>query len=288
MSRLRAAARRAAPEPLVRAVRRRRGGGPGRAPVAPAPRGGGARRAPLRYVFVVTYGRSGSTLIQGLLNAMPRTLVRGENNFYLLHLYRAWADVRAFRDRHGRHNPRAEHSAFYGLHEIRPGSLVRSTRRLVTAHLLGSTGPDRLDVLGFKEVAWFRLEEAEVADFFDFLERCFPGSRYVLNQRDHAQVLGSGFWQDREREEVVSAIRQVEAIQDFLRTSRPERTLDVHYEQVTSDDPEVSGGQLRALADFVTGRTDEATLAAMRDTLATGHGPHPFGVSRGRQERRRR
>ena len=31
------------------------------------------------YVFVVTYGRSGSTLVQGMLNTMPRTLVRGEH-----------------------------------------------------------------------------------------------------------------------------------------------------------------------------------------------------------------
>ena len=44
-----------------------------------------------RYVFVVTYGRSGSTLVQGLLNAFPRVLVRGENDLYLLDLYRALA-----------------------------------------------------------------------------------------------------------------------------------------------------------------------------------------------------
>jgi len=33
-----------------------------------------------RYVFVVTYGRSGSTLMQGLLNALPGVLVRGESS----------------------------------------------------------------------------------------------------------------------------------------------------------------------------------------------------------------
>lgn len=275
MSRLRSAVRRVAPAPLVRAVRRARGG------KEPAP-----QRPAYRYVFVVTYGRSGSTLTQGLLNALPRTLVRGENNFYALHLFRAWADLRAFRQLHLKHNPRAVRSAFYGLHEIRPASLVTTTRTLLTTHMLGSVPPREVDVLGFKEVLWHQVEEHEVPDFFHFLERAFPDCRYVLNQRAHTEVVGSGFWQGQERDEVLTAIRRVEDIQEFLRRSRPDRTLEVHYEQVTSDDAATSEAQLRSLATFVTGSCDDATLAAMRDTLATGHGPFPFGKSRGRRERR--
>src|SRR3954464_1127587 len=51
------------------------------------------------FVFVVTYGRSGSTLVQGLLNALPGTLVRGENNFYILPLFQAWSLASAFQAR---------------------------------------------------------------------------------------------------------------------------------------------------------------------------------------------
>ena len=274
MSRLRSAVRRVAPPATVRAVRRFRG-----------PRPAETRR--YRYVFVVTYGRSGSTLIQGILNALPKTLVRGENNFYLHHLFRAWVDLRAFRRIHLKHNPKAGRSAFYGLHEIRPASLVRMTRELLTSHMLGSVDPRQVEVLGFKEVLWHRVEEDEVSDFFDFVDRAFPGCLYILNQRDHAQVVGSGFWQAKERDDVLDAVRRVEEIQEFLRDTRPDRVLDVRYEQVTSDDASVSEDQLRALADFVNGTCDAPTLAMMRETLATGHGPYPFGKSRGRRESRR-
>src|SRR5215213_881342 len=41
----------------------------------------------LGYVFVVTYGRSGSTLLMGLLNSIPGYLVRGENWDALHHLF---------------------------------------------------------------------------------------------------------------------------------------------------------------------------------------------------------
>ena len=41
----------------------------------------------LGYVFVMTYGRSGSTLLMGLLNTIPGYLVRGENDDALRYLY---------------------------------------------------------------------------------------------------------------------------------------------------------------------------------------------------------
>ena len=68
-------AARAAPE---RRPQGRRGPGPVRTSVAPTVAGQATIRAarPL-YVFVVTYGRSGSTLVQGLLNTLPRTSCAG-------------------------------------------------------------------------------------------------------------------------------------------------------------------------------------------------------------------
>jgi hypothetical protein len=238
------------------------------------------------YVFVVTYGRSGSTLVQGLLNTLPRTLVRGENNLYVLHLFRAMHSAQAFRKTHLKHNPKASHSAFYGLNEITPASFVQSTRGLVTGHLLGSVSPDEVDTLGFKEVLWHRIRPAETEAFFDFLDKAFPGCLFVLNERDHEKVVGSGFWQGQDEDEVLQAIARVEEIQAFLRETRRERALDLRYELLTSEDQATSDAQLRALAEFAHGSCDDALLEQLRETRKTGHGPYPFGKSRDRQERR--
>lgn len=239
-----------------------------------------------RFVVVVTYGRSGSTLVQGLLNTLPRTLVRGENSLYVLTLFRAMAQVRTFHEAHRNHRPRSTKSAFYGLHEIKPRSFVNSTRELVRKHLLGSTAPADVDVLGFKEVLWHRVLPEETEEFFDYLDRVLPGCHYVLNQREPEQVVGSGFWQSSDSSEVLAAVGRVKEIQEFLRQTRPERVLDVQYELVTHEDRTVSDAQLRAIAEFVHGSCDDALLSQMRETLSTGHGPAPFGRSRGRRERR--
>ena len=45
------------------------------------------RDAPVDHVFVMTYGRSGSTLLMGLLNSIPGYLIRGENRHAMRHLY---------------------------------------------------------------------------------------------------------------------------------------------------------------------------------------------------------
>lgn len=236
-----------------------------------------------RFVFVVTYGRSGSTLVQGLLNTLPRTLVRGENGLYPLGLYRALEQLQVVRRRHLKHNPRASHSAFFGLHEITPASFVQSTRALVAGHLLGSVPPREVDVLGFKEVTWHQVAPDETEGFFAYLDRVFPGCRYVLNTRDPEAAIGSGFWQARDRAETVAAIERTLEVQEFLRRTRPDRVLETRYELITSDDPATVDGQLRALAEFVHGSCDDELLAKMRETLATGHGPFPFGKSRKRK-----
>jgi hypothetical protein len=252
-------------------------------PVPPPPRPGppGA----LRYVFVVTYGRSGSTLVQGLLNTIPRTLVRGENNFYILPLYRAMAAAQQVKRRYGRGSSNPT-SAFYGLHALRPADFAEFTGDLVVKQLLGETPGTDLDVVGFKEVRWQRIRKAEQADFFDFMDAAFPGAQYVLNQRKFEDVAGSGFWQGREPGAVRHSVGRVEQIHEHLRSTRPDRVFDTRYELLTAqEDDDAVEKQLRGLAEFVVGSCDEALLAAMRNTLSVGHGPHPFGASRGRRKR---
>ena len=116
----------------------------------------------LRYLFVVTYGRSGSTLVQGLLNTLPGVLVRGENNLYVLPLFRAKALAESHARKYGKARSRKVSSAFYGLHALDPGLFVSSARELVIRQLLGPVDPASVQVLGFKEVLWHRVQRREV------------------------------------------------------------------------------------------------------------------------------
>lgn len=245
---------------------------------ARARRGG---RAP-DYLFVVTYGRSGSTLLQGLLNCLPRVLVRGENSLFVLPMYRASAQAMKFRHRHYNHRPRQVQSAFYGLRNLRRTQFRTATRRLVTGYVLGPEPRSAFDVIGFKEVRWHEIEPKETEGFFAFMDAAFPGARYLLNERNSEHVATSGFWRRRDDAEAYEAIDRTREIQEFLRHSRPDRTYDCRYEEITSEDRARSDAALRGIAEFVLGSCDDAVLSRMRDTMAIGFGPKAF---QGRQRR---
>lgn len=266
--------------PLVQRLKRRL------RPAPSPPRSAPPRPGRPQYLFVVTYGRSGSTLIQALLNTLPRTVIRGENSLFVLPLYRAMAQTLSFREsRVNSPRAKASSSAFYGIRQVRRGHFVRATRTLVTQALLGPLHRGDVDVLGFKEVRWHQVEPEETEGFFAFLDSAFPGCRFVLNQRDHDQVANSGFWQQHDSQEVFASLKRAEEIQDYLRRTRPARCLDTRYELITSSDRAVSDQQLRELAEFVTGSSDAALIAELRTVLGVGHGPNPFGKSRGRRQR---
>lgn len=237
-------------------------------------------RRPLEYLFVVTYGRSGSTLVQGLLNTMPGALIRGENNFYILPMYESWrALAKCQRSQQGKTGgPRW---AFYGIDAVQLDDFASSVRQLVVRQLTGSAPRKRLRTVGFKEIRWYQIEPKETARFFEFFEEVFPGARYLLNRRDHEQVASSGFWQKREADDIMAALRRVEEIQDFLHATRPDRTHHVRYERLTNPESSVVEAELRSLAGFVLGETyDGALITRMHRTMTKGHGPRPFGKSR--------
>ena len=234
----------------------------------------------MEYVFVVTYGRSGSTLVQGMLNAMPRTLVRGENGLYVQHLFRAWQAADEIRQKRKGAPARRTTNAFFGINALTRARFVRNAQRLVVSGILGKEDEKDFDRIGFKEVLWHQVAPEETEPFFAWLEEVCPGAKYVLNTRDIEHVVGSGFWQRQDADEAMAAIQRVIEIQDHLRATRADRVHETRYEIITGEDRAASDGALRDLAEFVVGSCDDALLETLRGTLEVGHGPNPFGKSR--------
>lgn len=228
---------------------------------------------PFTPVFVVTYGRSGSTLVQGLLNALPRTLVRGENGLYFLDLFRASQRATSFAERHATHAPRLTTSAFYGAHRIREERFVYFSRRLVQRTLLGPHKSDEFDRIGFKEVAWHEIEPDETAAFFDWWDQLFPDAVYVLHRRDREALPQSGFWRFEPVDEIFAKVDRIVEIQEHLRATRPDRVVETRYETLTADDDAVAAQALRDLAVRLIGGCDDDLLAALMEVRAHRHGP---------------
>jgi hypothetical protein len=213
-------------------------------------------RPGLAYVFVVTYGRSGSTLLMGLLNSIPGYLIRGENWDALHHLFlfhrtlaegsRKWEPARLRRRTH----------PFFGAADFPELRSYARTRDLVVDTVLRPKQDTR--VTGFKEIRWYR---EDIEEYVAWLREVFPGARFVVNTRDHDEVLRSGWW--AKHPENAASLPRVEARILDLAESLGDAAYRVHYNDYVAD-PSV----LRGLYDWLGEPYDEA---AVRAVLATRH-----------------
>ena len=190
----------------------------------------------LDYVFVMTYGRSGSTLLQGILNSIPGYLIRGENRQVMRHLYdfhrTAWEERKGLRRRPRRRGDEPGTSSpvhpFYGL-DAYPGRVaLRGIRRLALDTLLRPEPDTR--VTGFKEIRW---AEEDIAEYVAWLREVFPGARFVVNTRDLTAVSGSKWWADHPGalEELQMRERRILGVAETL----GDDAFHVHYDDYQDD-----------------------------------------------------
>jgi hypothetical protein len=229
------------------------------------------READLGYLFVVTYGRSGSTLLQGVLNSIPGYLIRGENHHALQHLFAFHRHCLAAREQFGPHQTLGPDHAWFGMEQWDPETSLRQVRQTALATLLRPAADTR--VTGFKEIRWYH---PDVQEYVDFLRAAFPGARFVINTRNHDDVARSKWW--ARHPDAHRQLATMEAGFDQMAARLGESCLRVHYDDYVAD-PRT----LIALFDWLGEPWDEsrvATVLATRHstTSATSTSPSPTGT----------
>ncbi|GAB7058889.1 sulfotransferase [Streptomyces mexicanus] len=229
--------------------------GPGAAR-PPAAETTGGHEPDLQYLFVLTYGRSGSTLLQNLLNAIPGVLVRGENHGVLYELYRFHSKVLHHRDRLARPEPLPPFHPWWGIDGYPEAEALAGMRRLVLDTLIRPRPDSR--IVGFKEISW---PEEDLADYVAFLRRLFPGARFVFNTRDLADVARSKWWATMP--DAPQRLARIERRMSEVVESLGDAAVRVHYDDYCAD-PET----LRPLHTWLGGEFDAERV---RTVMAVRH-----------------
>lgn len=205
----------------------------------------------LDYLFVLTYGRSGSTLLQGILNSIPGYVIRGENAAYLKGLYAAHRRATYHKKRKMGAAERGSKGAWFGIDGYDVALAEERFRELVRDALLRPPSDTR--VTGFKEI---RYADPNLKEFVEFMTRVFPGARFIVNTRNLDEVAQSEWWaKDPEAPEDLAAVekRLLEVAQDL-----GPQAYRVHYNDYIADP-----ATLRGLFDWLGEEFDEVTLKAV-------------------------
>lgn len=199
------------------------------------------------YVFVMAYGRSGSTLLQAILNSTPGVLMRGENRglAYYLHQFHksavkdaAWAGDVARR----KVNP------FFGIRDYPADLAITRIRELLLDTVLRPEPGTK--VLGFKEIRWY---QEDLPEYLDFMRKVFPGARFILNTRQLSDVARSSWWADHD-----DAFEQLEVIEERMLSAAEAlgpSVFHLRYDEYV-DDP----SKLRGLFEWLGLGFDEARV----------------------------
>lgn len=182
-------------------------------------------------VFVVTYGRSGSTLLQSLLQAIPGAHLAGENFAVLQRLYNASHQARRTREVWGKKEHAPNHP-WFGASQIEPERFERRLAELFVEEILQP--PREARWIGFKEIRYPALGEA-LPEFLQFVRRTFPNAHFVFNSRKAEDVARSKWWAKQPRDHVVSLVERMDARFADYAAANPDHAKHVSYEAVVAD-----------------------------------------------------
>ena len=215
-------------------------------------------------VFVVTYGRSGSTLIQNLLNGLPGYVIRGENENLVAQLARAWDSVISSEQRAkmfdlGKVTDRTD--PWFGYEAVAADELGAALAAGFAETVL-RPGPETR-ITGFKEIRW-HADPMLFPVSLEFLRNFFPSARFIFNTRDHEQVIRSGWWKRMKPENVKRQLSQAEALYRDYAGRNPSICLEVNYTTL------VGGADAwRPVFEFLDEPFDRALVQGVLDTRLT-------------------
>ncbi len=199
-----------------------------------------------RSILVVTYGRSGSTLLQGILNSIDGVQVKGENSNFLYGAYTAYMTLIKARTTYGSSQSRVPIHPWYGIEGTQPERWAERLWPVVQEVLFGDA-PAGTTCFGFKEIRYFEIPLGELPGYLDFLSALFPDTSLIFNTRRHDDVLKSGWWPKLPNPEGVRAklIAFENALTDYSVRCAP-RCHFVRYEDLVN-----AGPSLLAMFEFL-------------------------------------
>lgn len=215
-------------------------------------------------IFIVTYGRSGSTLLQSLLQSIPGAHIVGENYNALEGLFRTAQRARKARSKWGKKD-RPPNDPWHNASQIRPARLEKALAEVFTRDVLAP--PQDARWIGFKEIRFQTLDD-DFDDFLAFQRRAFPNAFFVFNSRRGEDVANSAFWKKRPRHQVVDMVTRMDARFADFAEKNPECSHHVFYEQTVADP-----ASLQPLFDKLGEPLDlEAARAVLGERLTHGSG----------------
>ena len=182
-------------------------------------------------IFIITYGRSGSTLLQSLLQTIPRAHIAGENYGALYPMFQASLRIGKSKRTWGKKDHGANHPWFMA-DKLQPKRFANLLADMFVQEVLRPPRDARW--IGFKEIRYASMED-QFEPFLDFLRARFPNTHLVFNSRDVDKVAQSKWWGERPEAQVAAMVRDMDARFAAYTVAHPDCSYHAVHERTVAD-----------------------------------------------------
>jgi len=194
-------------------------------------------------LLIISYGRSGSTLLQGMLNSIDGCLIRGENLNLCFHLFNAWESISELKKNF---SPKVE-SPWYGSHLVDDELFISHCKQFMYQMLVESTtDKENIKCYGFKEIRYTNIGDENFVNYLNFLKMIFPGPVFIFNTRNHEDVSKSSWLASHDKHEVINILQETEKRFFSYIKENPKNSFHITYEDVIS-----KSVKMKEMFDFI-------------------------------------
>ncbi len=204
------------------------------------------------YLLIVTYGRSGSTLLQNILLSIDGYSIKGENNNVLMPLFQAYKRAKFAKEKFG-NKPKPKDRPWYGAEKIRPHQFAQ---RLVQSFIDEIIVPDtNARVVGFKEIRFQEVGADSFPEFMDFIRTFLSPCKIIFNVRNAKDVAKSAWYKSMNSTEVIEEITSYGSWYRDYADRHPQDCFVLSYDAYKENTD-----SLKPLFDFLDEQFDEKKL----------------------------
>lgn len=192
----------------------------------------------MKNLFVITYGRTGSTLLMGLINSSNKFNIRGENHNFIEGLALANERLNITKNQWGNDDGvMATEHPWFGANEL------KNSHEKFADVISSSLGFIDGKINGIKEIRHLHMSQEDFERYMSFINSVFPDSKFIFNFRRFDDVKSSAWWKDFDENELKDQIQQFKNnVDNYIEKNN--NGLIVHFEDVVS-------GNIDELADFI-------------------------------------
>lgn len=163
------------------------------------------------FIMIVTYQRSGSTLLQSILNSSDECVIRGENYNLLYFAFQSYLATEDAMKHIQQGGVTAVDWPFFGAEHMKKEQYFCSVVSAFIEDILNVEPKNSKMNIGFKEVKYDEFGE-NLPRFLDLMKKCVPNLKIVFNFRNLDDVSKSAWNARRKKEILVTALSNFEAL----------------------------------------------------------------------------